>query len=132
MCLDKVTEKDRVAKKDMEIWKVVSVNDKGTEYGCYTMTEFKRINRAVKHDAKELRLTPIDEYSPEFHCFINRNDAVAYLEEDFRYVNSFCVNEFIIPKGSKLTYGEMQRRSGVLKCVVSDTLINPRAQRDKP
>lgn len=133
MCLDKVTVRNRTAKKDMEVSKAVEIDSNGKEIGCYSKIEFRKNNKSKILNSHCLGLLTISDYTPGFHSFLDEKDAVAYMEREFSWIKNrkFKVVNFIIPKGSKLTYGTIEIIPFIqAKIVVSDRLINPRASKD--
>ena len=117
MCLTKVTERDVRLKEDLEVWKIIKIVD-GEEYSQSAETSLNKYKLKARNVPLNIFLIRIKGYKPGFHGYLTKPPSPNFF---------YSVRNFIIPKNSKVTYGQNFR--GVV--VVSQTLINPRMKPEK-
>jgi len=105
MCLDKVTKREVVLKKDLIVKKIVGIRKNNNLYfGELTDKRIqvkKGINKAV---IKQIKYNHY-YYNSGYHCYYN-SGYHCYLKK-YWYKNEFrVIRTFIIPKGTKVLYGK--------------------------
>jgi len=105
MCL-KTIIREEILSEDLTVWKIVGYNtiDRHYYFGIYFNP--KRIKKGVnKTIIKNIYTYSNIKYNSGYHCYLLEKDAKDIHENFYNYPQR-KVRKFVIPKGTKVTYGK--------------------------
>lgn len=104
MCLDTV-KRTVVLKKDLKVKKIVHIGRNNNIYTGEILGKRSRIYNGVNRaKIKLIGAFYCKKYESGFHCYLNKYTDCEVLH-NWVYFDSRIVVNFIIPKGTEVTYG---------------------------